>query len=111
MNPWPHSCELVVELVDHAMGAYWDKDQICVFANQAYHEWFGKDREQIIGHTLKELLGPLYQINLPYVQAAYRGERQVFEREIPTPDGRVRFSLATYVPRIVDRRVQGHFRS
>src|SRR5688500_9167020 len=92
--------QIVMQLVDHldAMVAFWDIDQICVFANNAYRDWFGKTREQIVGYSLQELLGPLYPKNLPYIHAAYAGETQVFEREIPAPDGRIRCSLATYTP-------------
>ncbi len=35
--------------------------------------------------SLKELLGPLYEKNLPYILAALRGEKQVFERQIRLP--------------------------
>jgi diguanylate cyclase (GGDEF)-like protein/PAS domain S-box-containing protein len=91
------------------MVAYWDIDQTCVFANNAYREWFGKSRDEVVGHTLQELLGPLYAMNLPYIRAAYAGTRQVFEREIPTPGGVVRYSLATYTPRRVNGRVCGIF--
>ncbi len=91
-----------------AMLAYWDKDQICRFANNAYLEWFGKRSEDMIDKmTLKELLGPLYQKNLIYIEEAYKGNVQVFEREIPTPDGSVRQSMATYTPDIVNGEVQG----
>ena len=99
------SCEILLELVDHldAMLAYWDRDQVCVFVNEAYRSWFGKTREQIIGTTLRDLLGPeLYGRNEPYIRAAYAGQVQVFERDIPHPDGRIRHSLATYTPRIVN---------
>ena len=91
------------------MLAYWDINQVCVFANNAYRDWFGKTREQILGITLSDLLGPLYAQNLPYIKAAYAGHKQVFEREIPTPDGRLRHSLATYTPHIVDGVVRGIF--
>lgn len=103
--------EIVLELVDHldAMVAYWDADQVCVFANNAYHEWFGMTRRELIGMKLEELLGPLYSKNLPYIRAAYEGKKQVFEREIPGPDGRVRHGLATYTPRVIDGQVRGIF--
>ena len=106
------TCALLFDLVDHldAMIAYWDRDQRCRFANQAYKAWFGRGRQELLGMSLSELLGPLYTLNLPHIEAAYRGERQVFERAIPRPDGGgVRHSLATYVPRIVDGRVEGIF--
>jgi diguanylate cyclase (GGDEF)-like protein/PAS domain S-box-containing protein len=103
--------QIVMQLVDHldAMVAFWDADQICVFANDAYRYWFGKTRDQIVGRSLETLLGPLYPKNLPYIRAAYAGETQVFEREIPAPDGRIRCSLATYTPYVVDGSVRGIF--
>lgn len=104
--------QLLLELVDHldAMVAYWDSQQVCRFANMAYKDWFGRGRKELLGTTLRELLGPLYDINLPHIRAAYRGERQVFERAIPRPDGNgMRHSLATYIPRIVDGQVVGMF--
>lgn len=103
---------LLLELVDHldAMVAYWDGQQVCRFANMAYKQWFGRGREQLLGITLKELLGPLYEKNLVHIEAAYRGERQVFERAIPRPDGSgMRHSLATYIPRLVNNQVAGIF--
>src|SRR3569623_429856 len=103
--------EIVLELVNNldAMVAYWDADQVCVFANNAYRYWFGKSGSEVIGLTLKDLLGPLYEKNLPYIEAAYQGQRRVFEREIPTPSGIIRHSLATYTPHVVDGKVQGIF--
>ena len=103
--------EIVLELVDSldAMLAYWDADQVCVFANSAYREWFGKTRAEMIGLTMERLLGPLYPKNLPYIKSALAGRKQVFERDIPTPDGRIRASLATYTPRFVDGEVRGIF--
>lgn len=103
--------EILQSIVDHldAMVAYWDINQVCVFANNAYYDWFGKKRDQIIGHTQEELLGPLYPKNLPYILAAYEGQKTVFEREITVLDGTVRHSLATYTPHIVDGQVHGIF--
>ena len=106
-----NSADLLIQLVDHldAMVAYWNADQVCVFANAAYRAWFGKGRRELIGSTLQQLLGPLYAMNLPHIEAAYRGSRQVFERDIPSPDGGIRHSLATYVPHVVDGTVRGIF--
>lgn len=104
--------DLLLDLVDHldAMLAYWDSQQTCRFANMAYKIWFGRGRKELLGTTMKELLGPLYEMNRPHIEAAYRGERQVFERAIPRPDGLgVRHSLATYIPRMVNNQVVGIF--
>lgn len=93
-----------------AMLAYWDKNLICRFANSAYVEWFGKRKEDMINKiTIKELLGPLYEKNLPYILKALKGEIQTFEREIPLPSGITRHSLANYYPDIVEGEVIGFF--
>ncbi len=101
--------EIASKVVDRvsAMLAYWSSDQRCLFSNAAYFDWFGRTREEMRGITLKELLGPLYEKNRPHIIGALSGERQIFEREIPLPDGTVRHSLADYSPDIVDGKVQG----
>lgn len=110
-----HRAEQMSSLVANqinAMLAYWDTDLVCRFANDAYLEWFGKTKEEMIDKiTLDKLLGPvLYQKNLPYIKDALKGNKQVFEREIPTPDGKSsRHSLATYFPDIYDGEVHGFF--
>lgn len=106
-----HPTEIALRVANHisAMVAYWDADQRCVFSNNAYQEWFGISPERMKGITMKELLGPLYDLNLPYILAALRGEKQVFERRIPLPDGGVRDSIATYTPDVVDGVVRGFF--
>lgn len=98
---------LVVDSVP-SMLAYWDRSQRCVFANRAYTTWFGIAPELIVGRTMEQLLGPLYKLNLPYIEAALRGEPQQFEREIPDPaGGPSRQSLAVYTPHIEDGVVRG----
>jgi PAS domain S-box-containing protein len=104
---------LSLKVADHvsAMLAYWDKNQVCRYANSAYELWFGKKADDMIGRiTMKELLGPLYELNLPYIQGALEGKKQAFERLIPSPDGAdARYSLATYTPDIKDEEVLGFF--
>ncbi len=93
-----------------AMLGYWDRDCRCRYANQAYLRWFGRSPETLLGHHIKDLLGPLYEPNLPYIEGALSGVEQEFEREIPDPQGGPpRFSVANYVPDLVDGRVQGFF--
>jgi PAS domain S-box-containing protein len=104
--------ELLRALVDHitAMVAYWDSAQRCRFANRAYERWFGVSPEALIGKHISELLGPLYALNLPYIEGALRGEPQEFEREIPDPaGGPSRHSLANYIPDVADGVVRGFF--
>jgi PAS domain S-box-containing protein len=110
-----HRTEQMTSLVANqinAMLAYWDTGLVCRFANDAYLEWFGKTKEEMIDKiTLDKLLGPvLYKKNLPYIKEALKGNKQVFEREIPTPDGKSsRHSLATYFPDICDGEINGFF--
>lgn len=93
-----------------AMLAYWDSNQVCRYANKAYLEWFGTSAEKMINHiTLEQLLGPLYEKNLPHIRLALSGQIQVFEREIRLPDGSVRQSLASYIPDIHQGEVHGFF--
>jgi PAS domain S-box-containing protein len=93
-----------------AMVAYWDATLRCHFANRAYERWFGVSPESLVGKHISELLGPLYPLNLPYIEGALRGEPQEFEREIRDPGGGPpRTGLASYVPNVVDGVVQGFF--
>ncbi len=106
--------ELLQSVYNHidAMLAYWDKNQICRFANNAYLDWFGKSYEEMIVNqvTLKELLGEtLYQKNLPYIEEVLQGKPQKFEREIITPSGEIKHALASYIPDIKNNTVGGFF--
>lgn len=94
-----------------SMVGYWDRQLRNRFANRAYRTWFGLDESQMAGHTLQELLGTeLYTRNRVHIEAALRGETQVFERTIPRPDGQgVRHSLTHYLPDVVDGKVQGFY--
>ena len=108
----PGTPELALAVVDSipAMVAYWDRSETCRFANHAYQAWFGRSGRSLLGTKLSELLGPLYELNEPYIRGALRGETQVFEREIPLPDGSgFRDSLATYTPNFVNGEVAGFF--
>ena len=100
---------LLLEILNSidALVAFWDKNQICTYANAAYLDWFGISIEQIIGGTLEALLGEIYELNLPYIKAAYHGATQTFERDIRCPDGIIRHSLTTYTPFIKGGEVQG----
>ena len=90
-----------------AMVAYWDKDQKCTFANEPYREWFGKSPTQMIGISMKEFLGSMYERNLPHIVEALEGRKQVFERQVRLPDGRICETIVTYAPDIEDGEVRG----
>jgi diguanylate cyclase (GGDEF)-like protein/PAS domain S-box-containing protein len=96
----------VIDNVDAMMG-YWDRDLRCRFVNAAYQVWFGRSREEILHRSKQELMGPIFDADLPHIQAALNGEVQVFERDITLPDGSIRHTLTAYYPDIVDGVVQG----
>ena len=93
-----------------AMLAYWTSDLRCAFANRAYLEWFGRDAQEIVGQSLRELLGEqLFQANEPYLRGVLRGEAQAFERTLTRADGSTANTWAQYVPDVRDGGVQGFF--
>ncbi len=101
---------LVATIADQFPGmvAYWNVDERCQFANAAYQQWFGVTMREMLGKSLRDLLGPIYLLNEPYIRGALRGEAQRFERAIPNPtNGQVRQVLAIYMPDIEDGVVHG----
>ena len=90
LGKWMDLAELGLEAVNRisAMVAYWNCDQRCVFSNDAYREWFGRPREEMVDLPIKELLGlVVMQKNRGYILGALQGRKQVFERIITLPDG------------------------
>jgi PAS domain S-box-containing protein len=93
-----------------AMIGYWDSDLRNVVANRAYVDFFGKTPEQMRGSHIRDLLGEdLYEKNLPYLEKALAGEPQQFDRAIPTPSGKVRYTQASYIPDVQGEEVRGIF--
>lgn len=93
------------------MMAYWDAQERNRFVNKKYIEWFGKDWDEIIGRTLRELLGDeLYARNDPHIRAVLRGEPQNFERSLVKASGEIGHTWANYIPDIDDNgQVNGFF--
>ncbi len=98
-------------VADHvpAMLAYWDRDQICQYANPAYLAWVGKNREDMIGKVnMLEILGSdIYEKNLPFIKAVLNGDAQHFEREIRIETGEIRNTIVNYYPAIFEGKVKG----
>lgn len=90
--------------------AYWDASLHNRFANHAYGEWFGMPPQDIHGLHISEVLGAdLYELNRPNIEAALRGERQCFLRDLPVPGhpGLSRVSEAHYLPDFDGDEVKG----
>ncbi|MEY4591355.1 MAG: hypothetical protein RIR18_250 [Pseudomonadota bacterium] len=100
-------------ILDHmpSMIGCWDASLHNRFGNHAYHSWFGVDPNKMPGMHIRDVIGEeRYRLNLPFIQAVLKGEPQVFERDIPSPDGKLmRHSLAHYIPEIVAGEVKGFY--
>jgi PAS domain S-box-containing protein len=93
-----------------AMVGYWDADLRNRMANDAYVGFLGLTPHEIRGRHLSEVLGPeLFKLNRPYLERALAGETQLFDRTIVDPAGTARYTQASYIPDIVDGRVEGLF--
>jgi PAS domain S-box-containing protein len=94
-----------------AMIGYWDRDLRNRMANYAYVDFFGKSPQEMQGIHISEVLGPdLYEKNLKYMEGALAGKPQLFDREITTPSGELRYTQASYIPDVVESgEVRGFF--
>ena len=93
-----------------AMVAYWNADLRCEYANNVYLAWFGRSSEQMLGISIQELMGEaLFSRNEHYIRGALRGEPQTFERNLTKTDGSMGYTLAQYIPDLVDGVVRGFF--
>jgi diguanylate cyclase (GGDEF)-like protein/PAS domain S-box-containing protein len=93
-----------------AVIGYWDRGLRNRLANDAYVEFFGFAPDQIHGMHMRDVVGAkLYESALPYMERALAGEEQLFDREIPTPSGELRYVQASYVPDAVDGEIRGFF--
>jgi diguanylate cyclase (GGDEF)-like protein/PAS domain S-box-containing protein len=103
---------LLRRLIDRlpAMLAYWDADKRNVVANEAYVSWFGFRPQDMVGLHIRDVLGQeVYAKNVAFMDAALRGEEQLFARTLVDTSGAVRHTQASYVPDIVDGDVAGFF--
>jgi diguanylate cyclase len=100
-------------ILDHipSMVGYWDSKLRNRFGNHTYQSWFGVDVEQIVGKHLREVIGEdRYRFNRPYIEAALRGETQIFECDFPVQNSpEIMHTLAHFVPDRVDDVVHGFY--
>lgn len=99
--------QIVTENVT-VMLAYWDKNLISRFANNAFCKLFNIHPEELVNKlTLPQLLDTRYQIIEPYVKEVIKGKPQTFERESIAKGGKSGYALVNYFPHIVDGKVEG----
>jgi PAS domain S-box-containing protein len=82
-----------------ALVSYIDRSQRYRFVNLKYQEWFGYQRDEVLGKTMTEVLGHEAMNRLaPHVARVLRGEKVRFEVEAPYREGGTRWIDAHYVP-------------
>jgi PAS domain S-box-containing protein len=81
--------------------SYIDQEQRYRFVNKTYEKWFGCDRDEIYGKTLREFVGEVaYGAIQQYNERVLTGETVYYESEVPYRLGGKRYISATLVPNI-----------
>lgn len=76
-----------------------DKDLRYLFVNKTYEDWFHIPVQQIIGKTVKDIVGDeAFREIEPFFRKALAGEKVVFERKLVYKDKQTRSSISTYSP-------------
>lgn len=91
--------------------SYVDRDERYRFVNRAYEQWFGVDRSEIEGKTLREMLGDeAYQRVRQHVAKALSGQPVTFEAEYDYNGRGARHIEAHYVPDVTrDGEIPGYY--
>jgi PAS domain S-box-containing protein len=87
-----------------------DTDEVYCFANQHYQRWLALTPEQVVGRTLREIVGEEgYVQRKPYIDRALAGEHVSFEAQTAWPDGSVRDNEIHYIPELEDGHIAGFY--
>ncbi|MGI8611903.1 MAG: PAS domain S-box protein [Sphingomicrobium sp.] len=88
--------------------AYVDRQQRYRFLNKSLADWFERPRSEILGKTLREMLGEdAYAVREPLIAAALAGERQYFASDFDHPTRGPLAVQTSYVPWEKDGEVKG----
>ncbi|MDZ4797735.1 MAG: PAS domain S-box protein [Bryobacteraceae bacterium] len=82
-----------------ALFSYIDRDRRYRFINREYEKFFGRSANEVVGMTMRELLGSEgYDEVLPHLEAALKGHTASFEYSLPGMDASEHWFSAEYVP-------------
>lgn len=85
--------------------AHCDREERYVFCNREYESWFGIGCDDMIGRTVREVVGEeAYAMLRDPIDRAMGGERVAMEMRLPYACGGMRDVLVEYVP---DKRTDG----
>jgi PAS domain S-box-containing protein len=91
-----------------SMISYWEPPGICRFANRAHFYRVGLEPEQMIGRTFDEVYGHGFKArNKARIEAAFRGERQVFDLTLRDAKRAVYHTQREYVPAWKGESIEG----
>lgn len=94
-----------------ALIAHIDADEVFHYANRAYADWFGRDKESLIGRPVREIFGEAAYAQIqPQLQIAHRGERVSYEYARRNEQGRTVHARSVIVPETdAEGRTAGFF--
>lgn len=79
--------------------SYVTRDLHYGWVNRGYENWFRRPRRELIGKSLRQVLGDAaYERILPHARKALTGEIVHYENSMVYPDGAIRRMDVTYVP-------------
>ena len=90
---------------------YVDLDRHYTFVNDAFVTLVGISRDEIIGKSVKDVLGPeAFEFQQPFIDRAARGESVTYERETVDVNGRQRWLRNKIVPDMrFDATIKGYY--
>jgi diguanylate cyclase (GGDEF)-like protein/PAS domain S-box-containing protein len=90
---------------------YVDLDRHYTFVNDAFVTLVGIGRDEIIGKSVKDVLGPeAFEFQQPFIDRAARGESVTYERETLDVNGRQRWLRNKIVPDMrFDATIKGYY--
>ncbi len=91
--------------------SYINREYIYERVNQTYSVWFERPVDQIVGHSVPEVIGEAaFAIAKPYIDTAMAGTPSGYERALPYKNGVVRHVHAIFTPDYDDHgQVKGCF--
>ncbi|WP_291323587.1 PAS domain S-box protein [Desulfonatronospira sp.] len=104
-----HMYEVIISTVKDPMSIV-DRNYVYQVVNQAYLDTFARSREEIVGHTVEDLLGSeaFYNIVKPRMDRCFQGEEVHYEAWFDTPRGDKAFRSVRFFPYLdAEGEVQG----
>jgi PAS domain S-box-containing protein len=93
-----------------AMIAYWDRDLICRFANQAHFARFGARPAELEGRSFQEIFGAEFDDQeRERIRRVLAGEHQIFEQTYVDAKGATRHTQGEYIPHWSGAHVVGFY--